>query len=87
MKRRRLSLDLSQTQVGDAVGVGWQTISAYENGTGWPRPDTLAALCKVLKVRPWQLLAENGEGGAVPPELVEAIAVAARLCGLKVPQR
>ncbi len=86
-RRFRLAINLSQAEVADAVGVSQQTIFGYESGQSFPRADTFAALAKVLKVRPWQLVAEENEGGTIPPELVEHVAAAARACGLKVNNR
>lgn len=81
-KRFRLALGLTQGEVADAVGVSLQTIFSYESGSNWPRAETLAALCKVLKVRPWQMLAE--EGGPTEPTVDEALSVLAREHGFKL---
>lgn len=85
LKRFREAAGLTQSQLGEKLGVTWQTVSNYETGMRWPRePEMVAAMSKVLRVRPWQLLAEEGDGGAVPPDVVDLAAQLARACGLKV---
>lgn len=87
LKRCREAASLTQTELGERAGTTWQTISNYETGARWPRePEIVAAFAKILKIRPWQFFAEESEGGAVPPGLVEHVAAAARACGLKVSQ-
>ena len=44
----RLAKRLNQTELADLVGVKRQSISAYENGSKTPEPDTMAAIAKNL---------------------------------------
>lgn len=46
----RIELDLTQTQLGEAVGVSLRSILAYEKGEKKPRQATLLKLAKALKV-------------------------------------
>ena len=46
----RISLGLSQPQLGDLVGVSVRSIAAYEKGEKMPRQSTMYKLAKALKV-------------------------------------
>lgn len=46
----RKDLGLTQTQLGDAIGVSLRTILDYEKGRKAPRPSTMLKLAKALKV-------------------------------------
>lgn len=46
----RIELGMTQTQLGEAVGVSLRTILAYEKGEKRPRQATMLKLAKVLKV-------------------------------------
>ncbi len=87
LKRFRAARNLTQAGLAEVVGISEQTIWYYESGKHEPKFEMLGALAKALKVRPWELIADESEGGAVPPQLVEHVAAAARACGLKVSSR
>jgi len=57
IKEKRLALGLTLEEVGDAVGVGKSTVRKWENGLikNMGR-DKVAALAKVLGLRPAQLI-------------------------------
>lgn len=84
VKRFRAVRGFTQAELAKKLGVTLQTVFSYESGAQWPRAEAIGGLCDALKIRPWQLLAEEGEGGTIPPELVDHIAASARACGLKV---
>lgn len=84
MKRFRQVRNLSQAALAKNLGMSTQSVWYYESGTHWPKADVLEQIAGALGVRPWQLLAEEGEGGVAPPDLVEHIAAAARAAGLIV---
>jgi transcriptional regulator with XRE-family HTH domain len=84
VKRFRAARGLTQAELSSQLGVTLQTVFSYESGAQWPRDEVLDALAKALNVRPWQLIADETEGGTIPPELVEHVAAAAKACGLKV---
>ena len=50
LKEARVSLGISQTELGKTVGVSQRSIQAYENGEKTPRQATMAKLAKFLKV-------------------------------------
>ena len=50
VKDARLQLGLSQTQLGEAVGISLRAIVSYEKGEKKPRPGTMLKLAKVLGV-------------------------------------
>ena len=87
LKRIRNERQLTQAALAKQIGLTDVAIYNYEKAAQFPRSDVFDALCKALRVRPWQLLAEDGEGATLPTELVEHIAAAARACGLKVSGR
>ncbi len=51
-KTARLSLDLSQQAVADKAGIDRKTINRIENGHFSPNLDTFFRVCKVLKLKP-----------------------------------
>ncbi|MGI6260405.1 MAG: helix-turn-helix domain-containing protein [Acutalibacteraceae bacterium] len=50
LREARVSLGMSQTDLGKEVGVVQRSIQAYENGEKTPRQATMAKLAKFLKV-------------------------------------
>ena len=50
VKDARLQLGLSQTQLGEAVGISLRAIVSYEKGEKKPRPGTMLNLAKALGV-------------------------------------
>lgn len=64
LRARRNELNLSQTNVGDALGCSWQLISRYELGKTGILVDTLCRLSAALYTTPDKLLAQ---AGLVPP--------------------
>lgn len=84
LRRIRDASGFTRAQLAELVGISDLMIYNYETGTNFPRAEALNAICKALKIRPWQLLAEEGEGAKCPPEVVELVAATARACGIKV---
>lgn len=83
IRRLRKQLGISQDALSELIGVSRAMVNYYEAGEVWPRPDVIDTLAKVLKVPVSQLFAK-GDAATLPPDLVDAIAAAARACGLKV---
>lgn len=53
LKNRRLELDLTLKEVGDAVGVSESTVSRWEDGNiANMKRNRIAALAKILKLKP-----------------------------------
>jgi transcriptional regulator with XRE-family HTH domain len=50
LRMRRLMLDMSQTDVADALGLTFQQIQKYEKGTNRVSASRLHHLCEILKV-------------------------------------
>ena len=58
IKIARIRLDLSQRDLAEAMGSNQVSISHYENGQVWPKPDRLSALAAALGTTPAKLLEE-----------------------------
>ena len=52
IRMRRLKLGLSQTDLGNALGVSFQQIQKYENGTNSVASTRISDLCRTLKMTP-----------------------------------
>ncbi|WP_027944237.1 helix-turn-helix transcriptional regulator [Amycolatopsis taiwanensis] len=52
---------LTQEGLGKKIGVDRSTVSFWESGTKSPRGANFRALCKVLKVKPSDLVASNDQ--------------------------
>ena len=48
VKDARIALSLTQTQLGDLIGVSITTIIGYEKGNKYPRAKTMYKLAKAL---------------------------------------
>lgn len=56
LRRRRLELALTQSEVARHAGISKQTVSRLERSLTEPRPGTLAKLARVLDCQPIDLL-------------------------------
>ena len=52
IRMRRLKLGLNQTELGDALGVSFQQIQKYENGTNAVASTRVPDLCRVIEISP-----------------------------------
>jgi transcriptional regulator with XRE-family HTH domain len=52
LRRFRIARGLSQTELGNAVGVTFQQIQKYEKGTNAVAPGRLRQMCEILGVAP-----------------------------------
>lgn len=52
IRARRLQLGLSQTDLGDALGISFQQIQKYEKGTNRVTTAALIAIARVMEVEP-----------------------------------
>jgi transcriptional regulator with XRE-family HTH domain len=66
VRMHRARLDLSQTALGEKVGLSTNTISAIEAGKHEPRVSHLKALAKVLGVKASYLLGEDEDSELIP---------------------
>lgn len=80
LKRFRRAAGLTQEQLGEKLGVTYQSVNYYESGANQISYETIDLLAKALKIERWRLFAAEGEGGATPPDLVAHIDAAWRLC-------
>jgi transcriptional regulator with XRE-family HTH domain len=63
MRMRRLMLDMSQTDVADALGLTFQQVQKYEKGIGGLGASRLQKICQILQV-PVAFLFEGVPTGA-----------------------
>lgn len=61
MRAVRLQRKLTQTQLGESLGVTFQQIQKYENGKNRVSGSAMVKVCEALNVKPEQLLG-NGNG-------------------------
>jgi transcriptional regulator with XRE-family HTH domain len=66
VRMQRARLDLSQTALGEKVGLSTNTISAIEADKQEPRVSHLKALAKVLGVKASYLLGEDEDSELIP---------------------
>ena len=50
VRMRRKMLDMSQTKLGDALGITFQQVQKYENGTNRVSASRLQQMCHILQV-------------------------------------
>ncbi|HKV66435.1 MAG TPA: helix-turn-helix transcriptional regulator, partial [Rhodanobacteraceae bacterium] len=61
LRALRLAKGLSQTALGKELGVTFQQVQKYEHGTNRISGSSLVTICKVLEIKPEELLG-NGTG-------------------------
>jgi transcriptional regulator with XRE-family HTH domain len=68
MRRFRIARGLSQTELGDAVGVTFQQIQKYEKAKNAVAPGRLRQMCEVLRVAPAEMFGgqPNVDGDPIP---------------------
>ena len=66
MRRFRIARGLSQTELGDAVGVTFQQIQKYEKAKNAIAPGRLRQMCKVLGVAPADMFGDQPEVDGEP---------------------
>lgn len=66
IRERRLTLGMSQTALGNALGLTFQQVQKYERGTNRVSASTLWKAATTLKV-PASYFFEGMEDGAIPP--------------------
>jgi transcriptional regulator with XRE-family HTH domain len=70
-RMRRLMLNMSQTEIGDALGLTFQQMQKYEKGTNRISASRLQQLCRILDV-PVTFFFEGAPRAPGLPELSEA---------------
>ncbi len=61
IKRARLQLHLSQSQLADQCGLSSSFLGEIEGGKKFPSPENLERIATVLGLKPYQLLYEEEE--------------------------
>ena len=64
VQMRRLTLEMSQTKVGEALDISYQQVQKYENGTNRISASSLQQLANLLDVTPGYFLADACPGTA-----------------------
>jgi transcriptional regulator with XRE-family HTH domain len=65
IRLRRMMLGISQTAVGDALGISFQQVQKYEQGTNRISASRLHRLSRFLQVKP-EFFFETAEGQRLP---------------------
>ncbi len=73
VRERRILLGMSQRQLADAIGLTFQQIQKYENGSNRIDAARLAVLSQALNVPPQWFFANLVEGGQVEPVLPDVV--------------
>ncbi len=63
IRNQRMISGISQSELGDRIGVTFQQIQKYEKGTNRVSISTLKLMCKVMDCHPMDII---GEGDDVP---------------------
>ena len=88
LRQLRLAAGMSQTKLGNALGVSFQQVQKYENGTNAIASSHIAKLCKALCITPDQLFAVNNAESRQIAELSNyAIRMSQRLDRLSTEQK
>ena len=66
MRRFRIARGLSQTELGNAVGVTFQQIQKYEKAKNAIAPGRLRQMCKILGVAPAEMFGEQPQIDSEP---------------------
>lgn len=61
LKRLREAKSLSQSDLGELIGVSRQAVSGLENGTSWPSHHTVGKIAKALKCEETDLFKDPNE--------------------------
>ena len=73
LKARRVELNLTMKQVAEAVGVSEGTVSRWESGEiSNMKRSRIAALAKVLKIKPSDIIGMTSDATETAPEKSEA---------------
>ena len=68
LRMRRKMLAMSQTKLGDALGVTFQQVQKYEKGTNRVSASRLTHIAKALKIPVSALISPDSEAGQVGAE-------------------
>lgn len=71
-KTRRDELGLTQRAVAESLGISTQAVSAWEDGTAYPRPKLWDGLARIFKVRAERIAKEVLKGARSESEAMSA---------------
>lgn len=72
LKRIRESRSLSQSQLGDLIGITRQAVSGLESGASWPSHQTVSKLASALKCEETDLFKDPNEDKRTTERLEKA---------------
>ena len=87
LRQLRFTRGMSQTELGNALGISFQQIQKYENGTNAIASTRIPALCKALGINPEELYKVDVQTEAVSSVSSSSLKTAQRLEGLRSKQR
>ena len=71
LKKLREDRGMSQTELGNKIGVSGSTVSAYEKSRKYPTLETFAKICSILKVSSDYLLGISDNMHLMKSELTD----------------
>src|SRR6202140_5760730 len=79
VRMRRLMLDMSQTKLGDALGLTFQQVQKYEKGTNRIGAGRLQRIADILGIPVADFFTSYKKGGVAPAEFFKLLDTAAAL--------
>ncbi len=79
----RIATGITQTKLGQAVGVSFRQVQKYETGRDRITAGTLKTIGEVLRVHPGEFFGETSASSANLAELREAMSIAAAMQKIK----
>ncbi|HEX3522781.1 MAG TPA: helix-turn-helix transcriptional regulator [Stellaceae bacterium] len=73
LRAHRMAARMSQTDIGQGLGVTFQQVQKYEKGSNRISGHKLIDVCKLLQIKPDQLLGTNGTSYAVGRDPLESL--------------
>ena len=71
IREKRNALGYSQEKLAEVSGIAPLTVWKIENQDMWPGPETVTALAKALKLRPYEFFLDEYEDSILPIQNVE----------------
>jgi transcriptional regulator with XRE-family HTH domain len=88
IRRQRVNLGITQSRLGEALGLSFQQIQKYENGSNAVASTRIPELCRILEISPNDLF---GVSDSIDGEVLRlgpwALKTARKLQGLPPPMR
>lgn len=71
IKAARKAAGMTQKELGEKMGLSFQSIAQWENDLRKPKFDTIERIAAVLGVMPWDLLPEEKLGAAIAAHVIK----------------